>query len=92
MDYEMKFFADRGETPTSYLKKIGALTARLLAAHCIHLSEGDVELLREGGAGCRSLHRKQHKGGKGRRADCGVGKGGAFAMDSVRTGLPPATR
>ncbi len=65
MDYEMKFFADRGETPTSYLKKIGALTARLLAAHCIHLSEGDVELLREGGAAVAHCIGSNTKAAKG---------------------------
>lgn len=34
MDYEMKYFAERGETPTRYLKRIGAVNERLLAGHC----------------------------------------------------------
>lgn len=81
MDYEMKFFADRGETPTSYLKKIGALNARLLAAHCIHLSEGDVELLREGGAAVA------HCIGSNIKAAKGVAPIAALAKAGVRYGL-----
>lgn len=81
MDYEMKFFADRGETPTSYLKKIGALNARLLAAHCIHLSEGDVELLREGGAAVA------HCIGSNTKAAKGVAPIAALAKAGVRYGL-----
>ena len=48
MDYEMKFFAERGETPTRYLAKIGAVNERLLAGHCIHLTRRTSRFWRKG--------------------------------------------
>lgn len=50
MDYEMKQFAAAGETPISFLKRLGLLNERLLAAHCIHLNEADIQLVAESGA------------------------------------------
>lgn len=81
MDYEMKTFAERGETPTSYLKKIGALNPRLLAAHCIHLSDADIELMKEGGAAVA------HCIGSNTKAAKGVAPIAALAKAGVRYGL-----
>ena len=81
MDYEMKAFAERGETPTSYLKKIGALNPRLLAAHCIHLSDADIELMKEGGAAVA------HCIGSNTKAAKGVAPIAALAKAGVRYGL-----
>lgn len=81
MDYEMKAFAERGETPTSYLKKIGALNPRLLAAHCIHLSDADIELMKESGAAVA------HCIGSNTKAAKGVAPIAALAKAGVRYGL-----
>lgn len=46
MDYEMDYFRKEYDmTPIEYLDSIGLLNDRLLAAHCIHLSDHDIELL-----------------------------------------------
>ena len=81
MDYEMKAFAERGETPISYLKKIGALNSRLLAAHCIHLSDADIELMKEGGAAVA------HCIGSNTKAAKGVAPIAALVKAGVRYGL-----
>lgn len=65
MDYEMEHFAAQGMTPVGYLKHIGALDERLLAAHCIHLTPEDIELLREGGAAVAHCVASNTKAGKG---------------------------
>ena len=65
MDYEMKHFADMGHTPLSYMERIGAVSPHLLAAHCIHLTENDVEILRRNGAGVAYCIASNTKAGKG---------------------------
>ena len=46
MDYELAYFRKEYDmTPIEYLESIGLLNKKLLAAHCIHLSEHDIELL-----------------------------------------------
>ena len=65
MDYEMKFFTERGETPTRYLAKIGAVNERLLAGHCIHMTQADIEILAEGNAAIAHCIGSNTKAGKG---------------------------
>ena len=65
MDYEMEHFARMGTTPTGYLHRIGALDAHMLAAHCIHLTEGDVALLAGSGASVAHCIGSNTKAGKG---------------------------
>lgn len=38
---------DKGVTPVAYLADLGVLSERTIAAHCVHLSPTDVELLAE---------------------------------------------
>lgn len=48
MDYEMHYFDERYKTtPVEFLESIGFLkeNSRLIAAHCIHLTDLDIELL-----------------------------------------------
>ena len=48
MDYEMQYYADEfNMTPIEYLNKVGLLNNHLLAVHCIHLTEQDIELMRD---------------------------------------------
>lgn len=81
MDYEMKYFAERGETPTRYLKRIGAVNERLLAGHCIHLTTDDIEILAEGNAAIAHCIGSNTKAGKG------VAPMAAAARAGVRFGL-----
>jgi len=78
MDYEMKHFADMGHTPLSYMDSIGAVSPHLLAAHCIHLTPADVELLGRSGA------RVAHCIGSNTKA----GKGVAPVKALLRAGVP----
>lgn len=51
MDYEMEYFRrDYGMTPVQYLESIGVLGEVTLAAHCIHMTEEDLLLLKKNGA------------------------------------------
>ncbi|WNS75454.1 amidohydrolase [Bacillus sp. DTU_2020_1000418_1_SI_GHA_SEK_038] len=48
MDFEMETFRkERGQTPIEFLEDIGVLSSRLVAAHCIHLTDHDIELLQK---------------------------------------------
>ncbi|WP_053368169.1 amidohydrolase [Bacillus sp. FJAT-27245] len=48
MDFEMnKYREERNQTPIEFLEEIGVLSPRLVAAHCIHLSDHDIELLKK---------------------------------------------
>ncbi len=66
MDYEMKYFKDTySMTPVKFLDSIGCLDESLIAAHCIHLSKEDIELLRKrnvGVAHCIGSNTKSAKG------------------------------
>ena len=78
MDDEMRFFAERGQTPISYLDSLGLCGPHLLAVHCIHLTEGDIALLARSGA------RIAHCPGSNTKA----GKGIAPMRDAARAGIP----
>ncbi|MBT2658526.1 amidohydrolase [Bacillus sp. ISL-18] len=48
MDFEInKYREERNQTPIEFLEEIGVLSARLVAAHCIHLSDNDIQLLKK---------------------------------------------
>ena len=47
---EARFVRERyGRTPVAHLDALGLLTERTIGAHCIHLSDEDIEILRERG-------------------------------------------
>lgn len=66
MDYEIQFFADKyGMTPVAYLEKIGFLGKHVVAAHCIFLTEEDIQILKRTGtkvAHCIGANTKSAKG------------------------------
>jgi 5-methylthioadenosine/S-adenosylhomocysteine deaminase len=43
---------DHGARPVEYLARIGFLSPRTIAAHTIHLTEGEIGLLKQYGVGC----------------------------------------
>ena len=45
MDYEMDYFRQQGLTPIGYLDRLSLLSDRLLAAHCIHLTEPEMDTI-----------------------------------------------
>jgi len=46
-DENEKMVAETGMTPTRYLEEMGILEQRVLAAHCIHLTAEDINILSE---------------------------------------------
>ena len=80
MDYEMEHFRAMGMTPTAFLDSIGALDEHTLAAHCIHMTEEDLQLMKRRGAGIAHCICSNTKAGKGvapmeRARQLGVGFG-----------------
>ena len=80
MDYEMEHFRAMGMTPTAFLDSIGALDEHTLAAHCIHMTEEDLQLLKARGAGIAHCICSNTKAGKGvapmeRARQLGIGFG-----------------
>ena len=78
MDYEMNHFREMGKTPIEFLDFIGALSRHTLAAHCIHVTESDLSLMKERGsriAHCIASNTK-------------AGKGVAPMKDADRLGVP----
>lgn len=66
LDYEMAYFKETyNETPVAFLKRIGLLNERLIAAHGIFLSSEDITLLKESGAGIAHCIGSNTKAGKG---------------------------
>ena len=66
MDYEMKEFAENYHmTPTAFLDHLGILTPRTLLAHCIHMTEADLDLAAERGASVAHCIGSNTKAGKG---------------------------
>ena len=81
MDYELRHFADLGTTPLQYLDSLSLVGPRLLAAHCIHLTEEDIRLLADRGAAVAHCIGSNTKAGKG------VAPVKALAQARVRYGL-----
>ena len=80
MDYEMEHFRAMGLTPTAFLDSIGALDEHTLAAHCIHMTEEDLQLLKARGASIAHCICSNTKAGKGvapmeRARQLGIGFG-----------------
>ncbi|HKG15264.1 MAG TPA: amidohydrolase [Pyrinomonadaceae bacterium] len=48
---------DHGARPVEYLARIGFLSPRVVAAHTVHLTEGEISLLKQNGVG--SVHNPQ---------------------------------
>lgn len=66
MDYEMDYFRSTyGLTPVAWLDEIGCLNSRLLAVHCIHLNEHDIELMRKRNVSVSYCPASNLKAGKG---------------------------
>lgn len=66
MDYEMAYFRDTfGKTPIEFMAGLGLLSRRLLAAHCIHLTESDIRLLADSGTAVSHCIGSNTKAGKG---------------------------
>ncbi len=49
-----KIKAEKGVSPVAYLADLGILSERTVAAHCVHVSEEDLDLLAEFGVGVAS--------------------------------------
>ncbi len=66
MDYELKYFREKyNQTPIEFLNTLGVVDEKLLAAHCIFMTENDCELFRRGGASvahCIGANTKAAKG------------------------------
>ena len=74
----MRYFAEQGMTPISYLDSLGLCGPRLLAVHCIHMNQEDIALMAASGvriAACIGSNTK-------------AGKGVAPIRDAARAGIP----
>lgn len=60
-----KYKQEYGQSPVEYLDSIGLLSERLIAAHCINVSESDIELLEARGVGISHNIGANSKGAKG---------------------------
>ena len=78
MDYEMTYFKDTFHmTPVEWLNAHGFLNDHLLAVHCIHLSDQDIQLMKDNGV------RVAHCPGSNLKA----GKGVSPVRDLVKAGI-----
>ncbi|GLB28333.1 amidohydrolase [Lacrimispora amygdalina] len=77
MDYEMEYFEkEKNTTPVYYLNSIGVLGKETLAAHCIHLTEEDLDLLKEHKASVAHCIGSNTKAAKGVAPVSGMNKRG----------------
>ncbi|WP_426155423.1 amidohydrolase [Lacrimispora sp. 38-1] len=77
MDYEMEYFEkEKNTTPVGYLNSIGVLGKETLAAHCIHLTEEDLDLLKEHKASVAHCIGSNTKAAKGVAPVSGMNKRG----------------
>ncbi len=66
MDYEMKYFREKYDmTPVEFLDSLGVLAPRVIAGHCISMSEHDLELMKEKGASVAHCIGSNTKAAKG---------------------------
>ena len=78
MDYEMSYFREKyGKTPIAFLHDLGVLGPDTLAVHCIHATDGDIDLL------ARTGTKVAHCAGANTKA----GKGICPVKDMVRAGV-----
>jgi len=83
---------DFGKTPVEYLDSVGLLNSRLVAAHCIFVTESDIDLLKRRGVGVGHNMVSNAKAGKGvapvltmldRGVDVGLGTDGAMSGNTL---------
>ncbi len=83
---------DFGKTPVEYLDSVGLLSSRLVAAHCILVTESDIDLLKRRGVGVSHNMVSNIKAGKGvapvltmlaRGVDVGLGTDGAMSGNTL---------
>ncbi len=83
---------DFGKTPVEYLDSVGLLNSRLVAAHCIFVTESDIDLLKRRGVGVSHNMVSNAKAGKGvapiltmldRGVDVGLGTDGAMSGNTL---------
>lgn len=66
MDFEMKQFREQyGQTPIEYLNELGVLGANTIAAHCIHMTEYDLSIVKSSGSRISHCIGSNMKAGKG---------------------------
>lgn len=46
MDENRQIYEETGLTPTQYLESLGVMDGRVLAAHCIHINQKDMEIMK----------------------------------------------
>jgi cytosine/adenosine deaminase-related metal-dependent hydrolase len=83
---------DFGKTPVEHLDSVGLLESRLVAAHCIFVTESDIDLLKQRGVGVAHNMVSNVKAGKGvapvltmleRGVDVGLGTDGATSGNTL---------
>lgn len=66
MDYEMTYFQENyKQTPVEWLDSLGVLNEHLLAVHCIHVNEHDMDLMAKRGVSVAHCIGSNIKAGKG---------------------------
>lgn len=62
MDYEMAYFKDTyNKTPVEFLRDLGVMDENTIAAHCIHLTDDDIDLFAKTGAKIAHCVAANHK-------------------------------
>ena len=92
MDFEMEQFKSQGKTPTEFLHELGVLSRRTLLAHCVYMTEHDMDLLAETGASVAHCIGSNTKGGRAvapvpamlkRKIPVGLGTDGASSGNTL---------
>lgn len=66
MEHEMKKFrTEYDQTPVEFLADLGVLDRRTVAAHCVYVTEGDMELFARSGVSVAHCIGSNTKGGRG---------------------------
>ncbi len=66
MDYEMKYFKNEyGLTPIEWLNSLGCLNKHLLAVHCIHVNNSDIQMMSKNNVKVSHCIASNLKAGKG---------------------------
>ena len=92
MDFEMEQFKNQGKTPTEFLHELGVLSGRTLLAHCVYMTEHDMDLLAETGSAVSHCIGSNTKGGRAvapvpamleRKIPVGLGTDGASSGNTL---------